>query len=333
MKNKLFPLWLLCFFCASCSVDEVMKLKSNLNVILLETIELPEKHVGDTIRFKVFAGTNDVIERMEITNATHDFSKMLLEQGIYYEIIDDTLYTDANGYFNRPVSSVVVNYPIIVGRELLEQVVGLDFTFYTNKGVSGSARAQMKIINYMLYSDKKDVYGMITKDETTDPISWAFTGTPFYASGVNLTCYLDFMTREPSGKEGAIEGEELIKYIDLFQLQEYTPTDTVNRFYSPDHIKVQEVADYFGMTYDHQKMRHTIFMMLPEEFNFDTAEDPEIDALDFTNATDVVVFEYNRNVAFLTQEGYKGVMRITKNTRNDGIVTPLIVVKRQTVAL
>lgn len=329
MRNKIFYLWVLSLLCLSCSVDEVMKHKNNLNVILLETIELPENHVGDTIRFKVFAGTNDIIERMEITNATHDFSSMLLEGGIRYEIIEDTLYTDAEGYFNRPVSSVVVNYPIIVARELLEQVVGLDFTFYTNKGVKQSTRAQMKIINYLLYPDKKDVYGLIAPDDDT----YTFTGMPFYASGLNQTYSFGFLSAEPSGKEDAIEGEELTGYIDLFQYQEYTATDTINHFYSPNHERVQELADTYEIVYDYHKMRHTVFTVLPEGFDFNHAYDPEINAIDFSGATDHIVFKYDSDVAFLTEDGFKGIMHITKNSRNDGRVTPVIQVKRQTVAL
>lgn len=333
MRNKLFLLWIAGLFCASCSVDEVMKLEKNLNVILLETIELPEKHVGDTISFKVFAGTNDVIERMEITNMTHDFSKMLLDGGIRYEIIDDTLYTDATGYFNRPVSSVVVNYPIIVGRELLEQVVGLDFTFHTDQGVTKSARAQMKIINYKLNPDKKDVYGLlkIEENEEDNTVAYSLNGTPFYSFDLNVTNNLEFMAKGPDEKT-KVTGEEWYDHLDLFELQEYTATDTIDRFYSADHIRVQEVADLFGMEYDHTKARHTLFMELPEEFDFKSAEDPEINALDFTNASDIIVIHYNSNIAFKTQDGFRGVMHVTKNSRNDGTVTPVIEVKIQTVA-
>ena len=331
MKNKLFLIWILGLFCASCSVDEVMKLEKNLNVILLETIELPEKHVGDTISFKVFAGTNDIIERMEITNATHDFSSMLLAGGIRYEIIDDTLYTDANGYFNRPVSSVVVNYPIIVGRELLEQVVGLDFTFHTDKGVTKSTRAQMKIINYKLYEDKRDVYGILTKEVTEEEIKFTLGGAPFYSFGLNVTNNLDFMTNEPTNDELKIEGEKWYDYLDMFELQEHTATDTINHFYSADHPRVQEITDLFQKEYDRTKARHTLFMELPEEFKFETAKDEEINALDFTDASDMIVIHYNSNIAFKTQDKIKGIMHVTKNSRNDGMVTPVIQVKIQTV--
>lgn len=331
MRNKLFLLWIVGLLCASCSVDEVMKLEKNLNVILLETIELPEKHVGDTISFKVFAGTNDIIERMEITNATHDFSKMLLAGGIRYEIIDDTLYTDTNGYFNRPVSSVVVNYPIIVGRELLEQVVGMDFTFHTDKGVTKSARAQMKIVNYKLYDNKRDIYGILTKEVTDETIKFVLSGAPFYSFDLNVTNNLDFMTKEPDDEED-IKGEEWYDHLDMFELQEHTATDTIDRFYSADHARVQQIADLFRKEYDRTKARHTLFMELPEEFDFKSAQDPEINALDFTNATDVIVIHYNRDIAFKTQDGFKGIMHVTKNSRNDGIVTPVIEVKIQTVA-
>lgn len=332
MKNKLFLFWIIGLFCASCSVEEVMKMENNLNVILLETIDLPEKHVGDTIRFKVFAGTNDVIERMEMTNATHDFSSMLPEGGIRYEIIDDTLYMDANGYFNRPVSSLVVNYPIIVGRELLEQVVGMDFTFYTNKGVSGSARAQMKIVNYKFLDGKKDVYGILKKEVTEEVIKLNLSGTPFYSFDLHATNNWDFMEKEPSGEEGEITGEEWYKHLDLFELQEYTATDTVNHFYSTDHSRVQEIMDLFYKEYDRTKARHTVFVQLPEEFKFDTAQDPEINALDFSQAKDEIKILYGSCIAFRTAEGFKGVMRISRNNRNDGTVTPVIEVKIQTVA-
>lgn len=185
MKNRLFFLGVLCLCLVACSVEKVMEQDNNLNVILLETVVLPEKHVGDTISFKVFAGTNDIIERMEITEATHDFSGMLLGNGVRYEIIEDTLYADSEGYFNRPVSSVVVNYPIIVDVTLLRQIAGLNFTFHTDRGVIASARAQVKVVNYKLHENRKDVYGLVSYSELEEKN--LFQGYPFYASDLNQT--------------------------------------------------------------------------------------------------------------------------------------------------
>ena len=142
MRTNFFLLIILSISLSACSVETVMELEDNLNVILLETVDLPEKHVGDTMVFKVFAGTNDVLTRMSVTNATHDFSSMILGDGIYFEIVEDTLYTDAAGYFNRPVSSVVVNYPILIGRELLSQIAGvlISKTAYNIKRITAAIK-------------------------------------------------------------------------------------------------------------------------------------------------------------------------------------------------
>lgn len=327
MKNKFFLLGMLCLGLASCSVQTVMELDDNLNVILLETVDLPEKHVGDTMVFKVFAGTNDVLSRMVVTNATHDFSSMVLGSGIYFEIVEDTLYTDAAGYFNRPVSSVVVNYPILIGKELLSQTAGLDFTFYAENGEVASAHAQVKVVNYELYPDVKDVYGVEIWDDSEGKMT--FSGLPFYASSLHQSYAFDFLTAESTAE---IKGEALVDYIDMFQYQQVSGTDTVNYLYSPDRQEVQALADLYDITYQKNDMRHTLFLQLPEDFDFDAAEDEEIDALNFSNAQDMLVMDYEHCLAFLTEDGYKGIIRLSRNVREDAPVTPIFEVKRQTVA-
>ncbi len=339
MKTKLIALWSLCALLASCSVSEVLKMNNDLNVILLETVELPIRHVGDTIRFKVFASTNDIIERMELTNATHDFSKMMLEGSIRYEILDDTIFIDENGYFSRPVSSIVVNYPIIVGRELLQQIVGMDFTFHTNKGVSASTRAQMKVINFMDNTEKKDIYGFLQEtrkpademESPTDTIKILLSGTPFYSSELHSVYSTGSLQEEPAD-DGKIHGAELVDYIDVFQYIDIE-NDSVCHFYSPDNIEVQKIIDRFEIPYDHRQMRHTRFINLGPEFDYENAEDPQIEALDFASATDIVRFTYDDNIAFLTQDGRKGIMNITKFERSNGMNTPVVVTKVQTVVL
>ena len=339
MKTKLITLWSLYLFLASCSVSEVLKMNNDLNVILLETVELPVKHVGDTIRFKVFASTNDIIERMELTNATHDFSKMILEGGIRYEILDDTIFMDENGYFNRPVSSIVVNYPILVGRELLKQVVGMDFTFHTNKGVAASARAQMKVINFMDHTERKDVCGFLQEtkkpasemESPTDTVKILLAGTPFYSSELH-TAYSNGALLEGPKEDGKPHGAELVDYIDVFQYIDIE-NDSVCHFYSPDNIEVQKIVDRFKIPYDHQQMRHTRFINLGSEFDYENAEDPQIETLDFSSATDIVKFTFDDNIAFLTQDGRKGIMNVTKFERSDGMNTPVVVTKVQTIAL
>ena len=339
MKTKLLTIWSLCLFLASCSVSEVLKMNNDLNVILLETVELPVKHVGDTIRFKVFASTNDIIERMELTNATHDFSKMMLEGGIRYEILKDTIFLDEKGYFSRPVSSIVVNYPIIVGRELLQQVVGMDFTFHTNKGVTAGARARMKVINYMDNTEKKDVYGFLQEtkkpasemESPTDTIKLLLAGTPFYSSKLHATYSTGNLSEEPKD-DGKPHGAELVDYIDVFQFID-VEADSVCHFYSPDNIEVQKIIDRFKIPYDHQQMRHTRFLNLGAEYAYKTAEDPEIEALDFSAATDIVKFTYGDNVAFLTEDGRRGIMNVSRFDRSTGMTTPVIVSKVQTIVL
>ena len=52
MRTNFFLLIILSISLSACSVETVMELEDNLNVILLETVDLPEKHVGDTMVFK-----------------------------------------------------------------------------------------------------------------------------------------------------------------------------------------------------------------------------------------------------------------------------------------
>lgn len=341
MKTKLLLFWGICLFMASCSVSEVLKMNDDLNVILLETVELPVKHVGDTVRFKVFASTNNVIERMELTNATHDFSKMMLDGGIRFEILDDTIEVDPDGYFSRPVSSIVVNYPIIVGRELLQQLVGMDFTFHTNKGVSAGTRARLKVINYVDRTEKKDLYGFCQETKKTeeeklfpdDTVKVLLAGTPFYSSALHTVYAAGDLTKEPEKEDdGKPQGSELVDYIDVFQFID-VEKDSICHFYSPDQSEVQKIMERFELPYDYRQMRSTRFVNLGADYDYAAVEDPQIESLDFSSATPSVRFTYGDNIAFLTVDGRRGIINISRFDRSSRLTTPVIVTKVQTIVV
>ena len=151
---KLFILGLLVYSCDN--ISDVLEQSDDINVILLETTSLPIGNPGDTISFKVLATTNDIIKRVELTEKSHDFQP--LGGKIRYEIVD-TISVDENGYFNRDVRSIVVNYPIVLTDVTIGDTLSMRFTFTTDKGVRSSVKAQAKVGNYIYNSVKMIVGG------------------------------------------------------------------------------------------------------------------------------------------------------------------------------
>ena len=266
---KLFILGLLVYSCDN--ISDVLEQSDDINVILLETTSLPIGNPGDTISFKVLATTNDIIKRVELTEKSHDFQP--LGGKIRYEIVD-TISVDENGYFNRDVRSIVVNYPIVLTDVTIGDTLSMRFTFTTDKGVRSSVKAQAKVGNYIYNSVKMIVGG--------HPLTYT---DEFYQS-----------------KKDSID-------VAVFSFQD-GPSNYKIRFMSPGSPKTQEQID--GMInavlldYDHTTMLNTKFIKV--DLPWMRIGDEEIRQLDFSNATDVIDVAPDDRIGFMTQDGRKGVI-------------------------
>ena len=280
---KLFILGLLVYSCDN--ISEVLEQSDDINVILLETTSLPIGNPGDTISFKVLATTNDIIKRVELTEKSHDFQP--LGGKIRYEIVD-TISVDENGYFNRDVRSIVVNYPIVLTDVTIGDTLSMRFTFTTDKGVRSSVKAQAKVGNYIYNSVKMIVGG--------HPLT--ATGGRFYSATHHKPYTEDFY----QSKKDSID-------VVVFSFQD-GPSDYKIRFMSPGSSRTQDQID--GMmnavllNYDYNTMLNTKFIKV--DLPWMRIGDEEIRQLDFSNATDVIDVAPDDRIGFMTQDGRKGVI-------------------------
>lgn len=279
----LLSLWL----CSCSDYEKVLEQSDAINVILLETSSLPVGNPGDTVSFKVLATTNDIIKRVEITEKSHDFQP--LGGKIRYEIVDN-ISVDEAGYFSRDVRSIVVNYPVLLNDVSIGDTLSMKFTFTTDKGVSSSVLARVKVGNYIFHSIKLVVGG--------HPIT--ATGGRFY-SAVHHKPYTEdtYVPRKDS--------VDVIVFSDQLSANEYSI-----RFMSPGCQKTQEQID--GMmnavllNYDYTTMLKTQFIKV--ELPWLRIGDEEVRQLDFTHAMDEIDVAVGDRIGFLTQDGRKGVILV-----------------------
>ena len=281
---KLFVLALLAYSCDN--ISEVLKQSDDINVILLETTTLPIGNPGDTISFKVLATTNDVIKRMELTEKSHDFQP--LGGKVRFEIVD-TISIDENGYFNRDVHSIVVNYPILLNDVSIGDTLSMRLTFTTDRSVRSSVKAQAKVGNYIYNSIKMIVGG--------HPLT--ATGGRFYSASRHRPYTEDVYQT----KKDSID-------VVVFSFQGATASEYTIRFMSPGSQKTQEqingMMNAVLLNYDYTTMRNTKFIKV--NLPWMGIGDEEIRQLDFSNATDVIDVDPDDRIGFMTEDGKKGVI-------------------------
>lgn len=75
------------------------------------------------------------LRRIEIAEKSHDFNE--LKDSIRFALVDETLEltVDEEGYLSRPVSSVMLIYPVIVpnDKEIVGEVLSMTFKAYNEQ--------------------------------------------------------------------------------------------------------------------------------------------------------------------------------------------------------
>ena len=135
----------------ACSLGDVLEPSDGVSMALMETVDTVVALPGDTISFKFIASTNGAaLRRIEIVEKSHDFNE--LKDSIRFALVDETLEltVDEEGYLSRPVSSVMMIYPVIVPNDkaIVGEVLSMTFKAYNDKGKSGSIKSSFKIVNY-----------------------------------------------------------------------------------------------------------------------------------------------------------------------------------------
>lgn len=303
LKNG-FRALVIMLFLAACSLDDVLEPSGGVSMALMETVDTVVALPGDTISFKFIASTNGAaLSRIEIVEKSHDFNE--LKDSIRFGLIDETLEltVDGEGYLSRPVSTVMMIYPVIVPneKEIVGEVLGMTFKAYNDKGKSGSIRSCFKIVNYVRNTTWLWLYKLAGKAQ----------GSMFF---------------DPA-KFKAYSATSYVSRKDEIDVAAYTASDGKHYFLNPASRETEALYVADGMEYDATTMRSTKFVLL-DDVNFDTVGDPELERLDFSKATEKVEVTTGSVVGFENQDGRRGIL----NVKVSSSIYPTVQCKFQAVA-
>ena len=249
----------------ACSVDTQLAPSDDVNVIIMESADTVRPLPGDTIQFKFLASTNvGSLERVEIIDKTFDFDVMPSDATFsMVDLTKDTLYLDENGYFSRPIKTVMVFYPFAVPKDnsMVGDVLGMTFRVTSTEGKSGTVSSQFKVGNLKTRAQFTHSQGNFYGCEQNR--SYRSDDSTFIknAKKIDFLCYWDDATQKcyfvnPTSDEAA----------------EYMSTR----------------LEGTGIEYERDSMLTTTFIECPMDFT--DINDNTIGQLDFSKGTDVISF-------------------------------------------
>ena len=248
----------------ACSLGDVLEPSDGVSMALMETVDTVVALPGDTISFKFIASTNEAtLRRIKIVEKSHDFNE--LKDSIRFALVDETLEltVDEEGYLSRPVSTVMMIYPVIVPNDkaIVGEVLSMTFKAYNDKGKSGSIKSSFKIVNYVRNTSWLWLYKLAGKIQ----------GSMFF---------------NPA-KYKAYSNSSFGTHKDEIDVAAYTASDGKHYFLNPAHKETQALYVADGMNYDASTMRATKFIPL-DNVNFDLVGDTELEQMDFSKAVDKI---------------------------------------------
>ena len=288
----------------ACSLGDVLEPSDGVSMALMETVDTVVALPGDTISFKFIASTNGAaLRRIEIVEKSHDFNE--LKDSIRFALVDETLEltVDEEGYLSRPVSSVMMIYPVIVPNDktIVGEVLSMAFKAYNDKGKSGSIKSSFKIVNYVRNTSWLWLYKLAGKTQ----------GSMFF---------------NPA-KYKVYANSSFGTHKDEIDVAAYTASDGKHYFLNPAHKETQALYVADGMDYDASTMRTTKFIPL-DNVNFDLVGDTELEQMDFSKAVDKVEVTTGSVIGFENQDGRRGIL----NVKISSSIYPTIQCKFQAVA-
>ena len=220
-------------------------------------------------------------------------------------LLDETLEltVDEEGYLSRPVSSVMMIYPVIVPNDkaIVGEVLSMTFKAYNDKGKSGSIKSSFKIVNYVRNTSWLWLYKLAGKIQ----------GSMFF---------------NPA-KYKAYSNSSFGTHKDEIDVAAYTASDGKHYFLNPAHKETQALYVADGMNYDASTMRATKFIPL-DNVNFDLVGDTELEQMDFSKAVDKIEVTTGSVIGFENQDGRRGIM----NVKISSSIYPTLQCKFQAVA-
>ena len=289
---------------AACSLGDVLEPSDGVNMALMETVDTVVALPGDTISFKFIASTNGAtLRRIEIVEKSHDFNE--LKDSIRFALVDETLEltVDEEGYLSRPVSTVMMIYPVIVPNDkaIVGEILSMTFKAYNDKGKSGSIKSSFKIVNYVRNTSWLWLYKLAGKIQ----------GSMFF---------------NPA-KYKVYSNSSFETHKDEIDVAAYTASDGKHYFMNPADKETQTLFVADGMEYDASTMRTTKFIPL-DHVNFDLAGDTELEQMDFSKAVNKIEVITGSVIGFENQDGRRGIM----NVKISSSIYPTIQCKFQAVA-
>lgn len=304
MKNKIHILALiLSVLCFSCSLDDVLEPSDGVKIAIMETVDTVKTVPGDTVSFKFIASTSQgALKRIEITNKEGNYIPM--PDSVKFALVDQTLglSVDANGYLSRPVSTVMMIYPVAMEKnaDMVGNMVGITFRVSNDKGKSSNATIRFKVVNYRTYTTWNWFYKYYGNK----------SGSCFYNP-------YDHKSYSATTFEKSKEKVELVSYTD---------ENGVAYCLDPAMAETETLLKKDGYTYQAADMRETLLIKL-QKANFDQFGDSDFQKLDFSQAVHKVTMAQDDVIAFKTSNGRKGILNVKIQSN-----FPMIQCKYQAIA-
>ncbi len=292
----------------SCSLDDILAPSEDVKLAFLETVELKTALPGDTVYFQLMLSTNvGAIESIWVSDKTGDFVD--LRDSITFGFVADTITLDSiTGKLSKPVTTVLVNYPIAVpnNADIIGQELGLTFTARSTTGSESSGSSSFLVVNFDTYDQKSVGLRMYSngQHQWSRLLYNADTHTEF------------FMNR--------LSQEKFQENTDLVYYEDPVPDKFgYNKEYliSPDNSEIKSILwddDVYGFGYKYPSseipvynaadMKNTKLLDVTDSIVFSTAGDKELESLDFSNATNKLEITEDTVIAFMTEEGRRGLL-------------------------
>lgn len=287
MKNSLYTgALLLSAICFSCSINNVLEPSDDVKIAIMETVDTVRTVPGDTVSFKFIASTSKgALKRIEISGQEGNFTP--LTDSVKFALVDQNieLTIDDQGYLSRPVSTVMMIYPVIMDNNtsMLGQMVGVTFRITNDSGKSGDANIRFQVVNYRGYTTWTWFYKYFEKK----------SGTCFY---------------DPYNHK-SYSATTFEKAKDKVELVAVSDANGVNYCVDPKLPETEALLKADGFSYQASEMHETV-MYKVNGVDFDSFVDSDFDKLDFSQALHKVTMEQDDIIAFRSSNGRKGILNI-----------------------
>lgn len=298
MKKKYYFIALIALGLASCSIDDVLEEEDKLNIAVTEAVNPIKVEPGDTVVFKFVASTTKgELSRIQITS--EDGIKPLVDKTEFAMIeTDSELSLNNEGYFSRPVSTVLVFFPLVIPVEqsLRNKKLSVNLALTRDDGKTTMLVQEFSVINYI-----NNIVGITMTGKNT---AWLYNPT-------------DDITYSMSEYNSYKEKIDIILYVDAS-----------SKYYclNPAAAETEEIMHELGCTdYDASLMNATKFMG-NITLDFIKIAEKELSSLVLKNELDKLAMGNNTTCGFKTSDGRNGYAKHLYKSPNRNFVSKLQVV-------